>query len=138
MVSTWKIAPARVAVRLMAYAVASVSIMVPAAGTVHGDLASASPGPGRALAGMLSVGASSSCAITTNGVARCWGNNGSGQSGRAGVATVGDDETPASVWDSPHAARVGALLRPARAASPSAVTVSTAKPADCSAGHAMP
>lgn len=47
------------------------------------------------VARKLAVGASHTCALNGANV-RCWGNGGNGRLGYAGVANVGDDETPAS------------------------------------------
>lgn len=47
----------------------------------------------------IGVGASHVCALLVNGRVRCWGSGSRGQLGYGNTATVGDDETPASVGD---------------------------------------
>ncbi|MEO1061204.1 MAG: fibronectin type III domain-containing protein [Actinomycetota bacterium] len=44
----------------------------------------------------IAAGADHTCALTTNGRVRCWGEGSEGQLGRASTEDVGDDETPAS------------------------------------------
>jgi alpha-tubulin suppressor-like RCC1 family protein len=47
----------------------------------------------------LSVGPSHTCACLENGAVRCWGENESYRLGYPDLATIGDDETPASAGD---------------------------------------
>lgn len=77
--------------------VASLVVSVSGTQPVRADSSSTVVGPGRTLAGKLSVGMSSTCAVVSGGSARCWGANNVGQLGRDGTTTVGDDETPSSV-----------------------------------------
>lgn len=53
-------------------------------------------GAGR-VAVAIGAGGSHTCAVLDDGSLRCWGQNDKGQLGYASTATVGDDESPASV-----------------------------------------
>jgi uncharacterized repeat protein (TIGR01451 family) len=53
-------------------------------------------GPGR-TAKAIAAGSANTCAILDDGSVRCWGAGGSGRLGLGGVATIGDDESPAAV-----------------------------------------
>ena len=53
--------------------------------------------PGSAAAAQLDVGRHHSCAVLGGGSVRCWGYGAQGQLGYADVASIGDDEVPASV-----------------------------------------
>ncbi len=50
-----------------------------------------------ATAKAIALGNAYACAILDNGQVRCWGFNNAGQLGTGNTASVGDDETPASV-----------------------------------------
>jgi alpha-tubulin suppressor-like RCC1 family protein len=49
----------------------------------------------------IAVGADHTCARTTTGAVRCWGNGGDGRLGYGNTAKIGDDETPAAAGDVP-------------------------------------
>ncbi len=62
-----------------------------------GAVAEQASQPGVPVAGGLDAGANHSCAVLAGGQVRCWGFGGDGRLGYGNTATVGDDETPASV-----------------------------------------
>jgi alpha-tubulin suppressor-like RCC1 family protein len=53
------------------------------------------------LATKIAAGGNHTCALLESGAVRCWGYGGNGQLGYGDTASIGDDETPASVGDVP-------------------------------------
>lgn len=49
----------------------------------------------------VAAGGTHTCALLTNGNARCWGGGGNGKLGYGGTADIGDNETPASAGNVP-------------------------------------
>ncbi len=64
-----------------------------------GIWAYASAKTGKAPGAMISAGGAHTCAISSSGKLRCWGNDDYWQLGYASIRDIGDDETPASAGD---------------------------------------
>jgi alpha-tubulin suppressor-like RCC1 family protein len=75
--------------------------------TIGDDEAPAAAGdvPLGGIAVQITAGAAHTCALLASGSVRCWGRGGSGQLGYGNTATIGDDETPASVGNVPLGGR---------------------------------
>lgn len=76
-----------------AVALSVVALEVPATA----DRAEGSTSAARVDAGSLATGGSHSCAITTSGGLRCWGDNEFGQLAQGNVADIGNDSGESSV-----------------------------------------
>jgi alpha-tubulin suppressor-like RCC1 family protein len=86
--------PAASRARAAACAILAVALAVVGAPSATAEQAGAPSSPHM---GMLDAGAAHSCAFGAGSAVRCWGFGAAGQLGYGSAATVGDDETPATM-----------------------------------------